>query len=536
MILLLLSGVMLGASFPPSPLGILACFGLVPLLIVLADIRGIWEGVRTSYVTILVFHVITLNWTGGYAHGKDVYMMIAGAVTMIAHPLFYFLPIGAYQAVKKHLGTGAALFALPFFWVAYEYSHSLSEWSFPWLTLGHSQSYELARIQFISLTGVFGLSFWILWVNVFAYVLYSRVANGLLQPRSRAAIIWVAGLFLLYELPVLHGLVALRGEGELGDRTLNVGIVQPNVDPWEKWSGATNGLVDLHVRMTEDLLARKDVPHPDLVLWPETALPYLEFVGKEGGSLGPVHKLVNNSGSALLTGMPVGLLYKDSLSAPPTARRLRWSGQRYDTFNGAALFEKGIDGFQWYGKMKMVPFAERIPYAEMFQGVNFLQWGVGIGGWQIGRDTTIFLCHNPAVRFASLICYESVYPGFVTEFVRKGAEFLAIITIDSWWDHMSGAYQHQQIAVFRAVENRRWVVRCAVGGISCYIDPYGRAMDKTELFTARTLSRTIGLSHELTFYTEHGDWLGTICVTISGLVLAAVLGRIFTKKIRRQAP
>ena len=98
---------------------------------------------------------------------------------------------------------------------------------------------------------------------------------------------------------------------------------------------------------------------------------------------------------------------------------------------------------------------------------------------------------------------------------------------------MSGAFQHQQFAIFRAVENRRWIARCAVGGISSFIDPYGRVYDKTELFTRAALSRTIGRSSNLSYYTEHGDWLAVISVLFAALIFAAALGQRFKEKQRR---
>src|SRR5512140_3687955 len=128
--LCVLSGLMLGLSFPPSLFGVLACFGLVPLLIVLADIDEIGTGLRYGYLAMLVFHVITLNWTGGFSHANDVYMMLAGTATMIIHPLFYFIPLAVYLFVKKYLGHGMALGVLPFAWTGYEYSHTLTQWSF----------------------------------------------------------------------------------------------------------------------------------------------------------------------------------------------------------------------------------------------------------------------------------------------------------------------------------------------------------------------------------------------------------------------
>jgi apolipoprotein N-acyltransferase len=533
--LLTLAGAMLGCAFPPLPLGMLACAGLVPLLVVLSPVTSMWRGLRYGYVTFLTFHVITLNWTGGYAHANDPYMMLAGAVTMLVHPLFYILPTGVYLWVKKHLGEPAALWMLPFAWVAYEYSHSLSEWSFPWLTLGNTQSYELARMQFIEYTGILGLSFWLLTMNVLLYLLLKALMERRFSLRDRrpAGLVVLAGA--VYLLPLIHGWAVLRGvEGTVAVRgdSLTVGIVQANIDPWEKWSSAPASPVKQHLALTDSLLQRTDVPRPSLVLWPETALPYYVFMPERGNDLAPVRTLVEARNVSVLTGLPVAVVYADSTRAPRSARRLRWTGERYDAFNAAALVRPGRSDVPWYGKMKMVPFAERVPYADLFAFMDFLRWGVGIGGWQIGRDTTVFFEPETGAAFSGVICYESVYPAFVAEFVRRGAEFLTILTVDSWWDHMSGAYQHQRFAVFRAVENRRWVARCAAGGISCYVDPWGRVMDETALFTRATLSRTLERRRDLTVYTRYGDWCGVACVFMTGLFVAAAAGTVFQKRLR----
>ena len=235
----------------------------------------------------------------------------------------------------------------------------------------------------------------------------------------------------------------------------------------------------------------------------------------------------------VLTGLPQMVVYRDPARAPGSAKTVAATGQRYDTFNAAALLQPGVDSIPWYGKMKMVPLAERVPYADFFRAFDFLRWDVGIGGWQIGPGQKVFQERKTGARFAVGICYESVYPGFMANFVRQGAEFLAIITIDSWWDHMSGAYQHERFAIFRAVENRRWLARCAVGGISCYIDPYGRVWDATGLFTTAALSRTIGRSAELTFYTRHGDAFAAGCAWAGAAFVIAALGRAFLDRTRK---
>ena len=543
--LCILSGAMLGASFPPSTLGVLACFALVPLLVVLADIEETGTALRFAYLAMLVFHLITLNWTGGYAHMKDPYMMIAGAVTMTVHPLFYCIPLGAYLFVRRRLGDVAALIALPFLWTGYEYTHSLSEWSFPWLTIGNTQSFDLARIQFISATGVYGLSLWILCLNVLAFLLYSSLAR---RERGvpRESLVWTGSILLLFFLPWGYGTVLLSGAGVDGSRPamdrgeVTVGIVQPDTDPWDKWTEHGSAIIDRYLLMTARLAGSASVadssglPRPRIVLWPETAVPYFILTDANRRLLDDIRARIAAMDIAVLTGLPHMVIYRDPAEAPPSAKRLRGTGQRYDTFNAAALLDPGSDSLPWYGKMKFVPFAERIPYADMFSAFDFLRWDVGIGGWQIGPGQVIFREAKTGARFCAAICYESAFPGFIADFVRKGAEFISIITIDSWWDNMSGAYQHERFAVLRAVENRRWVAQCAVGGISCYVDPFGRVYDATRLFTTAALSRTIGRSGELTFYSEHGDAFAQGCLWAAAAFLFAALGRAFLERIRKQ--
>ncbi len=528
--LAVLSGCMLGFAFPPSTYGILACFGLIPLLALLDRVSGLRSQLKYIYISMVVFHAITLNWTGGYAHMNDPYMMIAGAITILVHPLFYFLPLGAYLYVKRKTGWVLAAAMLPVFWVGYEYSHTLSEWSFPWLTLGNTQSYNQARLQIVEYTGVLGLSLWMLVLNVLGFSLYKSIlAKGVKFIRANVVLALV--IALIYVVPGLYGTLVLKSLSEQNRSypMVSVGIVQSNVDPWEKWVSSGIGTIDLYMRMTDSLMKMNSVPRPEIILWPETAMPYYILAPRNEHTLRLVREKIEEINVPVLFGLPQAVYYDDTTKAPPSAKRIAATGERYDAFNAAAFMQPGVPDIPWYGKMKMVPIAERVPYADAFYFFDFLRWGVGIGGWQIGRDTVVFEEQKSGARFCALICYESVYPEFVTEFVKRGAEFISIITIDSWWDRMSGAYQHHQYAIFRAVENRRWVARCAVGGFSSFIDPTGKVHEKTELFTEAVLSKRIERRNDLTFYTTYGDIIGRVCM-LSGLFV--VLGLFFETRLK----
>jgi apolipoprotein N-acyltransferase len=194
--------------------------------------------------------------------------------------------------------------------------------------------------------------------------------------------------------------------------------------------------------------------------------------------------------------------------------------------------------------MKLVPFSERIPYLDYYPFlIDFLQWGVGISNWGIGKDSTIFGLKNDIVlneakdsnfRFSSMICYESIFPGFVADFVKKGAEFIVIITNDSWFGNSSGPYQHNQYAVLRAIENRRSVVRCANGGVSSFITPLGEMIEKTDFMTKTVITSAVVTEEQLTFYSEHGDIFSKTCLYLSILLIVSAFIFSIINKIKNK--
>ena len=176
--------------------------------------------------------------------------------------------------------------------------------------------------------------------------------------------------------------------------------------------------------------------------------------------------------------------------------------------------------------MKLVPFGEKVPFSQQLPFLaKFFSWGVGISGWNVGRDTTVFnLMINIKrdsttieypLKINSLVCYESVYPYFVTNFVRKGADLITIVTNDSWYGKSSGPYQHKEIAVLRAVENRKSVIRCANGGISCIIDPLGRTLKQSKLFTKTVLVGDAPIQEGQTFFTRNPMIIPFFAVSLS---------------------
>jgi apolipoprotein N-acyltransferase len=308
-----------------------------------------------------------------------------------------------------------------------------------------------------------------------------------------------------------------------------VGIIQPDFDPWEKWGGSYGDKWESFLHQfnyyfaeTKQLAKFK----PDIIVWPETAIPFHILLPRYALSLSELLTLADTLNLPIYTGLPTAA-YFDSLHAPATAQRIEASNMYVETYNSGIFIQPHRIIGQIHKKTILIPFAERIPYAETFRFlIEPLKWNVGISSWGKGEDTVVYplyLNDGRQTRFSGMICYESVYPNYVREFVKRGAEFLVIITNDSWWGNTSGAYQHASFASLRAVETRRWVVQCANGGISMVVDPGGKMHFTTDLYTKAKFIADIGVSTEKTFYVNHGDVVGKGCLAASMMILLALV-------------
>ena len=523
------SGILLGCSFPPSPFYSLAYVAFIPLFYILIYAQSYKHVWKYSYVFLVVFHLITVYWTGGYTVGKDVWMMTAGAAVIFIHPVFFIPFILCAFVVQKKLGMLPGLIAFVLFWISFEYLHSLGEYSFPWLTIGNSQAYDIDRIQMIEYTSVYGLSLFILAFNICAFVVLWKTASGQWNLRSFSISRMILILLFLYFGPVLYGKWALHQRSLEKEKSIRVGIIQPNFDPWEKWGEGFGQKWDLYQSQfhffldeTRTLSAYK----PDIICWPETAIPFPLLSLKNLKSIYSLQSLVDSTRTPVFTGLPA-VEYFDRENAPATAQRVGTTDIFAESYNSATLFQPKKSLGPIHKKTILVPFAERIPYAETFRFlIEPLKWNVGISSWGKGSDTLVFplqLRDSMGTKFSGMICYESAYPNYVREFVKQGAEFLVIITNDSWWGNTSGAYQHASFASLRAVESRRWIVQCANGGISLIVDPGGTVQKATSLYSRDQFVSTIGLRKEMTAYIRYGDLIAQVSMICAALLFLTAL-------------
>jgi len=542
LMLALLSGIILGFSFPPFQFGIIAIIGFVPVFILFESIDTYKKAFRYSYFAFFVFNLVACYWIGGWGSEVDIFLMISGIAVTFFHPLFFTIPFLLFFAVKKNLGKNYAFLSFPFIWVAFEYFHSITEFSFPWLIIGNSQSYSIYDIQYISYTGVYGISFWIISLNILIYLVYSKFINSEPSFTTLKAILMIAAIVLFFYLPALVSRSILM-DYESGKNKIKVAIIQPNINPWEKWkkSKEFEQVLDL-LEMSKKIDKEQK---PDLIIWPETAIPFYIRLSSRADEMATIRRIVDSSKLNIITGAADIKFYNNQEPVPASSKQSKQTGVAYDSYNSIIHFEPNTEKYQIYHKMKLVPFSERIPYLDAYPFlVDFLEWGVGISNWGIGKDSIIFRLPSKKlnaggevmetkidsadrmqkdISFWAMICYESIFPGFVSEFAKKGAQFFIIVTNDSWFGNSSGPYQHNQFAVLRAIENRRSIARCANGGVSSIIDPTGRMVSKTKFMTKDILVGDVEINEKITFYSKHGDIFSQICLGISILFIISVL-------------
>ncbi len=533
-LLLILSGVLLGISFPPFPFPfqLLMFFALVPYFIVIEKKKTLAEINRSTYLTFFFFNLITVYWVGSWQKGTDPFLMIAGGTLLFFNPLLFLIPSTLFYIARRSFNEKFALLAFPFFWITYEYVYMLTDISFPWLTLGSGLSHFTIFIQLADVIGAIGISVIVIYLNI---LFYKAFINYKISPKKFTS--YAAGIIIIFAIVIFYGSYRLSTFKVSGHK-IKVALIQPNLDPWEKWEdNHPEEVTELYLKLSREAVEQG----AHFIVWPETALPVYLMSPAYYSTKDSIYKFLQETNSYLLTGMPDIHYYQGNEKILSDAKYSKIGDFYYSTYNGILLLSPYTRSVQRYGKMKLVPFGEKVPFSDQLPFLGkFFKWGVGISGWNVGRDTSVFIVPlKPGnssgidtLKVNGLVCYESVYPYFVTSFIRKGAELITIVTNDSWYGRSSGPYQHKEIAVLRAIENRKSVIRAANGGISCIINPLGQTLKETNLFTRTILVGDVPIQKGETFFSAHPMIIPYFASYLSLSVFLFFLILKFRKKLK----
>ncbi|SDL99995.1 apolipoprotein N-acyltransferase [Pedobacter antarcticus] len=531
--LALSSAFLLWLAWPPIPYTTpLLLVALVPLFIAISRIMSEPDPKKgkqvflTAGLTFLVWNTACIYWVYNAisAYNNPV---VALLVSLIPYGLGALLMTFAFWLFYRlKLVTASpklAYFGLVSFWVSMEYLHASWDLAFPWMTLGNGLAGMHQLAQWYETTGVYGGSVWIILSNILAFEAWKSYQQNTGYLKIRTGLGWL----LLVLIPVGISLAKYYNYQEK-PMPVNVVVVQPNIDPYEKMGGmSTANQLDILTKLSDSVAQ----VNTEYFIWPETALP--SYVDEEkirdSREFHSLQQFLNRyKNGTLITGMETMRFYNEqktiSSSLDPN------SGRYYDHFNTAVQLENSPN-VQFYHKSKLVPGVEKMPFPKLLSFLSPVFAGLGgtVSGWGWQDDPGVFYSQS-GVGVSPVICYESLWGSWIGQSVKDGAQLIAIITNDGWWGNTSGKDQHFLYAKLRAIETRRWVVRSANTGISGFIDQRGDVVKQSGWWKRDALKMDVNLNDQLTFYTKSGDIIAQL-LSLCGIGLALLIPlKAFSRK------
>ena len=533
-VLAITSGLLLTSAFPKTGWSWTAWFALVPLLLALMDVSS-FNGFRLGFLTGLVHQttliywmVYTMNTYGNLPWAVSVPVIFLLACYLALYPAVFgwiagklltrqsnsllstptqpspikgkgFKRLASLIAglITKQMQWGLVL--LPFFWTALEFCRTYLFSGFPWELLGYSQFNHIPLIQMADVAGVYGVSFLIVFVNtaVFALCLYVLDPERNISRMSKPFVIAFSSIAsALVILAWAHGSLKIKQMDEViaASPQSKITVIQGNIDQGLKWDPKfQKRTIDKYIALSK--AAKMDTP--DLIVWPETAAPFYFLYDQ------PLTKILQNGIKQNKTDFLIG------------APSFSVTDKQVNYYNSAYLVTPNGSVSAKYDKVHLVPFGEYVPFKKWLPFIGKIV--AQVGDFKPGRKGATLSWKNN--RLGVLICYELIFPNLSRKATKNGASALINITNDAWYGRTSAPFQHFSMAVFRAVENRRTLVRSANTGFSGFIDPAGRIINQTEIFEDAVVSHSVPMLTNQSFYTQYGDMFAWVCVAFSGILI-----------------
>ncbi|MBI3602057.1 MAG: apolipoprotein N-acyltransferase [Candidatus Omnitrophica bacterium] len=471
------SAFLLVIAYPQIEYWPLAWVALVPLLFALdgKTFRQAWGG---GFLFGFLFFFATVGWL--------MYVTVPGAVLLVAYLALYTAFFARGFVYFQKFPVISRVFVLSSLWTVLEFIRAHLFTGFGWVMLGHSQYKNLLLIQIADITGVYGVSFLVVLVNLVVFETLRAVfkkEEGVFGKLWRLQMITVG----LLSASLVYGVwIFSRGSSST---MVRVAVVQPNIPQKIKWDERYMSFI---IRQTLDLTDTAAQDHPDIILWPETSLP---GVLSEHPSY---FKQIQLKARHLKIPIVMGTIIED----------------HHHYYNSAVFIDSDGTMRGKYHKIHLVPFGEFLPLRFLLGWINRF---VPLEDFTSGTEYTLFPVGNWAHRFGVLICFEDTLDDLWRNFTKAGGEFFMNMTNDAWFMDTKAPFLHLQAAVFECVQNKRSLVRAANTGVSGFVDSLGRiialAHDPTgkKTFVRATASADIPLEHRETFYTKYASFFTTLC-------------------------
>lgn len=536
-ILSLLSAMLLSISWPTYGIPFFIFFALVPLMMMEHDItkfskikRKGWVIFGLSYLCFVIWNIVTTGWLYGSKNPDGTHSLMAVVFPVLVNSLLYSLVFQLYHWYKKLQGTYWGLTFFVAIWICFEKLHMSWEFSWPWLNLGNAFSEYPKIIQWYDTLGATGGSFWILLINVYAFYTLRIWEAG---RKRKSLIINSAILVGAIALPMLISVVKYNNFDEKPVGSVKVLMLQPELDPYtEKYS--KDSLTILNDLLT--LAEQNSKGQIDYYIGPETSLPGFGSISERGFEQSTLLNnvkdfLSKHPKSVFATGISSHKFFRSTEQKPNAAYQVS-DGSFVESYNSAVQIIPN-QKVEVYHKGKLVPGVEIFPYINVLKpilGDAMLNLGGATVSLGIDEERKVFTNPFNKGKLAPIICYESIYGELVTDYVKKGANFLAIMTNDSWWGVTQGHQQLMSYAKLRAIETRREIARSANSGISAHIDAKGDVLADTLYGDKTALFAEVKLYDKMTFYSRAGDLLSRISIFVLGFLVFYTLIKKFQNR------
>jgi apolipoprotein N-acyltransferase len=498
---------MLHPIFTPMPL--LSFAALIPLFY-FATRAPRRRALVHTYVYCAAMTLGQYYWIGFVtAEGYWALILVGVVLISLAWGALYFVAALAFRHTARNLPR-YCIVVYPAAWVLVEYFRTTTDLAFPWSYLGYGAGGILPFAQLSSVTGVWGLSYLAVAGNVALWeLLRAYKSGGVTRRQWRNAGVWAAITLAVF----------VWGAVRMGSRPPNapaskIALMQSRMDQFH-WG---RGSLDTAVSVSDSMVGIAARDNPDFIIFSESAL--MCFLDKRPDVKSRV------------------LEWARKADAPIMAGALHWERPKdaaredgYDAYNSVFLTDAGNDSLIRYDKILLVPFSEIMPFEARFPILS----RVNLGGasFKRGSRESVFRI-NENLEIAPYICYEIIFPDFVRRRLKETTNLLVNVTNDGWFGRSSGPYQHAAMAQMRSIENGITLARSANSGISMFIDPYGRILTKTRLYTRDMTVKTLPLYRVKTLYGRFGDWFVWLCAVIAlAGIINILIFKIFKKNHAR---
>jgi apolipoprotein N-acyltransferase len=534
-LLSLISGLLFFIAWPMINITVAVFIAFIPLFIIE---QKNYSGIKffgLMYLALFTWNISTTWWIWN----AD---MLGAWLAIIVNSLLMCIPLMGFRFMKKRFGSLIGYASFIIFWMSFEYLH-LQDWglSWPWLTIGNVFAGRTNWIQWYEYTGTSGGTLWVLLVNVLLFQLIkerssSIKAQGTRNKTQMRTIVIVSALLatpIIVSLWINNNRSAKHPTSDITNQTSsNIVVVQPNIDPYEKLStGTFEAQLQQLIRLSEQQIDSNTT----LLVWPETALyapnGFDEASLQQNFFLNPLFAFLKRHPKLnLFTGIESYRVFSERISND--ARPIDGTSNFYEVYTGSVMFDSSGPK-QFYHKSMLVPGVETLPGFLKFLAPVFEKFGGTAGGYAKQDERTPINTTNGYV-IAPAICYESIYGEYMSKYVRSGANIIAVITNDGWWGNTPGYKHHMLYGKLRAIETRKWVLRSANTGISCFIDPVGNVFQPQPWWTATATKMHIPVNNQQTFFVRYGDLLSKLALILAGILILFAIYQTISARQRKK--